>query len=242
MDLIVLSPEYPKQLVECKRYLSKGVVAAFECKTTLRKDNIREVFENSKSLNAMLERESGSPRKELQSPIFYGLLAHSHEWKKDKSRPAENITKAIMNCFNSEVDHPIEMPDIFCVADVGVWNSFKAIIPPQPDIYPEDPEKRQALEFDKLTIRAGYCGSMDNSELYTPVGELIFKLLEEMAWKYPRMRDICSYMQKLNIEGSAQGTLKSWNPSTVLSREIIKNIGLLNTERRWDNWGMVVKW
>lgn len=32
VDLLVLSPEYPRKLISCKEYLSGGVVAAFECK------------------------------------------------------------------------------------------------------------------------------------------------------------------------------------------------------------------
>ena len=67
MDVIVLSPEYPKQLVECKRYLSNGVVAAFECKTTLRKDNIREVFENSKKLQEITNCATPTPNPNVNA-------------------------------------------------------------------------------------------------------------------------------------------------------------------------------
>ncbi|MFR3898818.1 MAG: DUF6602 domain-containing protein, partial [Blautia obeum] len=50
VDVIVLSPDYPKSLLNCKEYLSGGVVAAFECKTTLRRKHIGEFIEHSKKI------------------------------------------------------------------------------------------------------------------------------------------------------------------------------------------------
>ena len=241
MDVLILSPEYPRQLVECKRYLSKGVVAVFECKTTLRKENIRELFDNAKKLQRIIGQDAGTPRKELQSRIFYGLLAHSHDWKRDNSKPKENVTKIVEECLSTMIEHPIEMPDMLCVADLGIWRSFKLIIPPQPLLCSEDVEKNREEGFDRLTVRSGYTESTSSTEMYTPVGAMVFQILEELAWKYSGMRNICDYMRKLGVEGSGEGKMKFWNPDDVLSQDVLKNSGLLNTGRFWDEWSMIVR-
>src|SRR5687767_13367978 len=41
VDVIVLSPSYPPSLLDRKEYLEGGVVAAFECKVTLRPRDIQ---------------------------------------------------------------------------------------------------------------------------------------------------------------------------------------------------------
>ena len=82
-------------MLNCKEYLSGGVVAAFECKTTLRRKHIEEFVEHSRKIEKLAFNENGTPRKDLQSKIYYGLLAHSHEGKKENSNPKEIIEKAI---------------------------------------------------------------------------------------------------------------------------------------------------
>ena len=104
-------------------------MAAFECKTTLRRKHIGEFIEHSKKIEKLAINENGTPRKDLQSKIYYGLLAHSHEWKKENSNPKENIEKAIWEYDEKCVTHPREIPDIICVADLGVWKSQKMIVP-----------------------------------------------------------------------------------------------------------------
>lgn len=55
IDVLVLSPEYPKQLVNCKEYLAGGVVAAFECKLTLKRNHIKDLMKTSKIVTGLLE-------------------------------------------------------------------------------------------------------------------------------------------------------------------------------------------
>ena len=116
-------------MLNCKEYLSGGVVAAFECKTTLRRKHIEEFVEHSRKIEKLAFNENGTPRKDLQSKIYYGLLAHSHEGKKENSNPKEIIEKAIWEYNKKYITHPREIPDIICVADLGVWKSQKMIVP-----------------------------------------------------------------------------------------------------------------
>jgi hypothetical protein len=50
IDLLVLYPSYPQILLDKKLYLSGGVAAAFECKTTLTAAHIKEAVETSAAL------------------------------------------------------------------------------------------------------------------------------------------------------------------------------------------------
>ena len=82
-DVLVLHPSYPKVLLDKKLYLAGGVAAAFECKTTLKASHVKEAVETAANIRKNLPKREGTPYKELNSNIIYGLLAHSHSWKND---------------------------------------------------------------------------------------------------------------------------------------------------------------
>src|SRR4051812_20093503 len=91
MDVLVLSPSYPKMLLDKKLYLAGGVLAAFECKITLKAEHVKAAVETSALLRRNMPKETGSPYRELNSPLIYGVLAHSHSWKGERSTPVENV-------------------------------------------------------------------------------------------------------------------------------------------------------
>lgn len=111
LDVIVLSPVYPTFLLDKKLYLAGGVVAAFECKTTLRSDHIRKAVETGNVVHSLAHCRTGTPYKELHSPIVYGLLAHSHNWKGrvdpvDRSIAMHSIIVKLRDEDQKHVDHP----------------------------------------------------------------------------------------------------------------------------------------
>src|SRR5262249_20863415 len=112
-------------LLNQKYYLAAGVAAAFECKVTLRADDIRSAVENATIIRRLVPERTGSPYKELQSPIIYGLLAHSHEWRRAKSKPVVNIERDLWQADLQYTKHPREMLDMLCVADLAFWNVYK---------------------------------------------------------------------------------------------------------------------
>jgi len=91
VDILVLMPSYPQLLLDKKLYLAGGVAAAFECKTTLKAEHIKSAVQTCAEIKKNLPKQEGSPYKELNSTIIYGLLAHSHSWKGEKSTPIPNI-------------------------------------------------------------------------------------------------------------------------------------------------------
>jgi hypothetical protein len=84
VDILVLRPNYPLALRDKKHYFAGGVLAAFECKLTLRRADLKKAFSNAVFIKSLWPIRKGNPYDELHQPIIYGLLAHSHEWKGSK--------------------------------------------------------------------------------------------------------------------------------------------------------------
>ena len=95
VDVIVLLPSYPPVLTDKKLYLAGGVAAAFECKTTLKSEHISAAVKTGAALRQNLRKREGSPHRELNSTIIYGLLAHSHSRKAQQSTPLRNIDRTL---------------------------------------------------------------------------------------------------------------------------------------------------
>ncbi|HRG77797.1 MAG TPA: hypothetical protein PLX69_24765 [Leptospiraceae bacterium] len=241
VDVIILQPEYPKHLLDKKLYLSGGVLAVFECKITLKSKHIEEFIKNSLEVKIHLPERKGSPYKELQHPILYGLLAHSHSWKNEASTPIENIEAKILDYEQNLISHPNQMPDIICVADLATWSSSKiAFIGP-----------KQIPDWAKFETMYGVNGSatscyichsgdrINQSEHFTPIGAMLTCLLNKLAWEYPSLRALARYFELTNIAGNGKGSMRRWD-SSIYSDEIRKKVeaGQLSNGKLWDEWSV----
>jgi hypothetical protein len=79
VDIVVLQDDYPRKLRDKKLYLAGGVLAAFECKNTLRRSHLEKAFVNASLIRRLARSRTGTYYDEGFSPILFGLLAHSHE-------------------------------------------------------------------------------------------------------------------------------------------------------------------
>lgn len=72
VDVLVLKGAYPKKLLEMntEMFLSTGVAAAFECKTTLKSAHIEKAVRTSVEIKNLYPVRTGTPYKELHSPIM----------------------------------------------------------------------------------------------------------------------------------------------------------------------------
>ena len=224
IDILILSPAYPKKLLDKKLYLAGGILAAFECKITLKAEDIKKVFENSVKIRKLYSRRVGSPYKELNSPIIYGLLAHSHSWKKENSSPFSVIENHIMTADKS-LSHPSEMVDMICVADLATWAASKMTI----------------TGAGEGAGTSYICFSQHNTNSnFTSTGAAIANLLEKISWKYSPSQKIADHFRKANIAGSGKGILRKW-PFSIYSESVQKGIasGRLKNGELWDEWTMV---
>lgn len=237
VDILVLDPSYPLGLRDKKHYFAAGVVAAFECKLTLRKEHLKKFFKNSTLLKRMLEPRKGNPYDELHQLPIYGLLAHSHNWKN-----TANFKKRIHELI-SEVEikfcqHPRELPDLICIADTGTYALHKsAIIGPHADSEDEDLFKDLDKDGGVKTI---YIAQTEDFPLpIEPKGEilgmLIFRITQLMAYEDPNLRSYTDYLLLLGIWGGI-GKLRLWKKN-VLSSEVGQTLIQKGFEDKpWSKW------
>ena len=250
VDVLVLHPSYPRILLNKKLYLSGGVAAAFECKLTLTAKHVKTAVKTSAEIRRNLPKRKGTPYKELTSTIIYGLLAHSHSWKGERSRPIKNIEKALAEAEQQYVQHPIESIDLLTVADLATWIMMKnTYTSPKLPYYNE--------EFVRLYGPNGYASSgflccsrgdpgtevrawhENQSDYFSPLGALLSRLFSKLAWSLPDMRPIEEYFRKVNIMGRGGGTGRIWGLE-IYSEEIRDRVynGCLSNGIPFDEWSV----
>jgi hypothetical protein len=243
IDVLVLHPTYPKYLLDKKLYLAGGVAAAFECKVTLKAEHVRSAVENSVEIRRHLPKRIGSPYKELHSPVIYGLLAHSYVWKGKHSTPIENIHEHLLTADYNFVEHPREMLDVICVADLATWVSGKTswfgpgMIPdwtPMIDIY--------GPRGSAATAYVCHSNEFPNQKAsFTPIGTMMSHLLYKLAWEEPSVRRLAQYFFAAHVPGSGQGNMRLWKDD-IYSDEIRAEVTSghrLDSRRSWNEWSVM---
>ena len=240
IDVLVLDENYPKKLLNKKLYLAAGVMAAFECKTTLKSSHIIKAAENCTKLKKMYPFRFGTPYKELHSPLIYGLLAHSHSWKGADSTPHTNIANSLKEADNRHASHPRLQLDLLCVSDLAAWTSFKMtfIGPGQlPDWAKFAP--KYGPTGSATSSHIGHSNPDGSSNIFTPIGALIASLSQKMAWERPTLRGLADYYRVAGISGPGSGEARKW-PSAIYSGDIRARIeaGQLSNGKLWDEWSV----
>jgi hypothetical protein len=239
IDVLVLHPSYPKILLDKKLYLAGGVAAAFECKTTLKAAHVKEAVETAANIRRNLSKREGSPYKELNSTLIYGLLAHSHTWKSAKSKPIENIESALWGADQLYVDHPIQQLDFITISDLATWQSMKTVfLSPK---WPHYNEEIKKIYGDNGSGTSSYVcaaiGAESQKEFFTPISVLLAGLFSKLSWIFNDMRELDAYFRKVNMMGSGQGRMRLW-PITIYSEGIRSRIynGQLSNGVPYDEW------
>lgn len=242
VDVLVLMPSYPSILLDKKLYLSGGVAAAFECKTTLKAEHVNKAVETSASLRKNLPKREGSPYRELNSTIIYGLLAHSHSWKGDESTPVENVEASLWTADENFVSHPIECIDLLCVSDLATWTVQKmTFLNPGPPSLVESMPALYGPNGSALTAYVCHAiGQERQADFFSPLGLLLSHLYSQLAWTFTDMRNLEEYFRKVDLGGSGAGRTRRWDISIYSSqiRERVCN-GMLSNGISFDEWSLV---
>ena len=242
IDVLVLHPSYPKILLDKKLYLAGGVAGAFECKTTLKAAHVKEAVETGASIRINLPKREGSPYKELNSNIIYGLLAHSHSWKGENSKPAENIEKALWEADDLHVKHPIQQLDFITVSDLATWQAIKDVfMGPEWRIWNDAFEKKYGKNGSAMSSYV--CAAIDTErqkEFFTPISVLLTGLFSKLSWTFNDMRELNAYFHNVNMMGISEGKMRLW-PITIYSEGIRNRIynGQLSYRTAYDEWNPV---
>jgi hypothetical protein len=240
IDVLVLQPSYPRKLLGKKLYLAGGVVAAFECKITLKASHIKEAVADAVMIRKHLSRRVGSPYQELHSPLIFGLLAHSYAWKRQKSTPIENISDHLQKADEDCVTHPREMLDVLCVSDLATWISQR-ISWIGPKMVSEWSQVAGLYGPDGAASTSYVCFStqlQSQKATFTPIGAMLSYLLRRLAWEEQGIRRFAQYFYSVQMAGvGGKGRLRLWNDS-IYSNEIRRKVISANefTRESWDEW------
>jgi hypothetical protein len=82
IDVLALKPSYPLGLRNQKYIFAGGVVAAFECKLTLRRDDVKAAFQTASIIKRKARAPHGTPYDELTacpSSDCWPIQAHPEE-------------------------------------------------------------------------------------------------------------------------------------------------------------------
>jgi hypothetical protein len=241
VDVIVLFPSYPKILLDKKLYLSGGVAAAFECKTTLNTSHIQDAVKTAAEIRRNLPKRQGTPFKELNSTIIYGLLAHSHSWKRKTSKPIENIEGALLKADELFTKHPLECIDLITIADLVAWDTHKVVYH-GPNMSPWS-ERMAEIYGPNGSASTSYCRAdkwqENQKEYFSPIGVLLSSLYSMLAWNFPDMRYLEEYFRKVNLLGCGIGQMRLWDLE-IYSEPVRSRVskGLLSNGSAFDEWSL----
>jgi hypothetical protein len=246
VDVLVLSPNYPPFLVNKKHYLAAGVVAAFECKLTLKAQHIQDAIGNAAKFSSIFPWRYGTPYRELNSGFIYGLLAHSHSWKAENSDPIGNLVGNLGN-YRTTLDHPREMIDLVCVADLCTLTLLKKWVPHQngtnqPSAILSGYFQHSPQYFRSMFQKAGVpFGGRDAPY----ISVFLTSMLTRLGWENPSLRDLADYFYEAgaggdtNFSGFSHADILRFWPKNVLSDSTFAKLmddQVPHTTNAWDEW------
>jgi hypothetical protein len=243
IDVLVLRRTYPPRLLTKKVYLSSGVVAAFECKNTLKAEHITKAAKTAALLKPSTYLRRGTLLAELHAPPVFGLLAHSHSWKAASSTPIDNVDKKVTEVLNG-ISHPSELIDIICVADLAAWTLTHWAECPwfYPDELRQFREEAGAPPEGSITtgyFRYGEAEYEPPREAPNPVAVLVSELLKRLAWEDLDLMPITDYFRIAGVRAFGTMTPRFFGLD-VLSEEVQEHLRKQGPssgpESFWDPW------
>jgi len=227
VDVLVLKPSYPPKLHTMKTYFLAGVAAAFECKLTLRKHHLDEAVSMATQIKRLTRRGQGTPYLELVAGPIVGLVSHSHSWKPAGPTAVQRIDKHLNDADSTHVQHPREMLDLLCVADLATWSALKeSLESDSPECSTPSPCTTYNCYFDETSATEPGARS---------VGYFVRDLLIKLAWNDPPLQEIASYFSHVTTTGSEFGYTRRWS-SSVYSEEVRARMAAYLDHRLWDVW------
>lgn len=209
-DIVIFSPGYPPALRRHEEVFAGGVAAAFSVRLTLDADGIRDATKKAAEVRRHIKPRYGTVRGEMLGAFPMGLLAHSHDWKREGSTPAENVTAGATKHEAELVKHPRESLDLICVADLGTWALSRV-----PFI---------AMDGSPVAHTARIAAHPELSPM--PIASCITHLLRSLSYIDPTLRPMTAGLQALNMLAIGGGQPRSWDLEAVFTEEVRNQLPL----------------
>jgi hypothetical protein len=221
-----------------KYVFAGGVIAAFECKLTLRKEHVREAFQVAAKIKRKAPVRTGTPYDELNSPPIYGLLAHSHSFR--SGNPSSKLHTIVEEYQVKYAEEPRELLDIICVADTATLPLGKKLIL---GAYRNDEELEEIM---RLGVAAAAVSTMyvihDEDKQASTLADtgailagLVYELTYRLAFEDSSIRDWADHLSRLGWYGGI-GRHIYW-AADVFSPQLSKALITKKPEDdRWSKW------
>lgn len=239
VDILVLRPSYPSKLRDKKAYLAGGVVAAFECKLTLRKRDLDKICRTCAYIKSRLEPRGVTLFDELNRSILFGVLAHAHAIRSRTKKWEEALLDSLAVSHSKHCDHPSSLVDLVAIASDAAFLLNKS--------YEIAPHTNPDLEWGFLEsgfsnggVVASYGSSFAKFPRAFTLGSMIFALLRHLAFQDSSLCEFADYFRDA-------GTLRAWIarvdymfPPDSLSASVIERITDQGFESEtWSRWSKI---
>jgi uncharacterized protein DUF6602 len=240
VDLLVLKASYPRGLRNEKYIFAGGVIAAFECKLTLRNEDVGRAFEVASKIKQKAPTRVGTPYDELNSAPIFGLLAHSRSFR--GIRASWKLHEVVEKYQTKHVRHPRELLDIICVADTATLPMSKHIVMGH-DLNTKELEELKEMEASAListmyVIHDEDREASDVDHTGAILAGLIHELTFRMAFEDPSVRDWADHLSNLGFYGGI-GRPVYWTEEELSTdvRDTLNKVG-----RQGDHWSRWCKY
>lgn len=243
IDLLILNPVYPRSLYKKKLYFAGGVIAAFECKITLRPAHLRKYFVNAAKIKQLYSNKVGSLYDELNKPIVYGLLCHSaNGWKlngnKLDNKIFSSIGKASLNSLPEiEKSIPLIMPshliDFICITDTALYSLVKFVL-----FGDEMKEQKEMLFGEGIEDCIASFYIKENAESKgTVLGSLLTELYTRIAYTNIQIQPFAEELKNITFRIGEGIRPIRWDMS-ILSQGVLEKLSKNGYDKssfsKWD--------
>lgn len=206
VDLLVLRPDYPKHLQSQTDILIDGIAAAFSCKLTYRRADIREALAQKKRLLEIGGTRDSNVRDALCGPFPFGLLAQSSNLSGDEAHRVVTVQEAYQQESSEHVERPSEDLDALVIADTAFYKPLRMASGPK---IPPPREHFSEMVFSTFApMRSGL------SQAGLPLMHLVHWLHAQLARDDLRGSAIAGLDTHFG-DSEMQGTPRAW-PRSVL--------------------------
>jgi len=240
VDVLVLTPSYPKGLGNEKYVFAGGVIAAFECKLTLRLSDIRRAFDTACAIKRKAPSRSGTPYDELNRPPIFGLLAHSQSL--GKGARSLQLYEAVEKCAAECPDHPRELLDVICVGDTATIVLGKHVLVGK-DLSKEELEELEELEgIEAEGAVAALYVVQDEDKRHVDLDSsgailagLVYELTRRIAFEDTTIRPWADHLSGLGFYGGIGRPL--YCSEDVLSEGVRQRLRVEGSNQEpWSKW------
>lgn len=238
-DIVVFRPSCPPRMRQSEVVLAGGVAAAFSVKTTLRKGLLAEEVAKAVDLRRRMRARTDGLDGEILPLFPCGILTHSHAWATTHApgspdAPSSRVSRLLVELQDELVEHPRELLDFVCVADLAAWMTTRVTHIPEA-VLPSDSPFRGCVSGQEpwAAVTALLCTAEmpypedavlgvqfgPSPELDSPVGAFVAALLVRLSYADPSLAPIAGSLQVNGSLGLMHGVARGWSMGQVYSPE-----------------------